>query len=344
MVRPGERCQSDARAGKKVRELSGDLVHLCGMTVTTQSDEELGSLALEGNVAALAALFERYRPSLYASAIARMNDRADALDAVQDTFVVALLRLSDLRDVGAARAWLHAVLRNLCRMRIRRRREVPLTLVEPVDSGPGPEEALHAHVMREWVWHALDSLSQDERLTVMLRHFSRCSSYEAIARITAVPVGTVRSRLSRARSRLAEALMTTAASARMSHDGLESARRQQWDDFYRVLHESPISGTYQNLFASDVQVSDPAGRWCGIDEWSKEERAAITAGVRARVIGLLASRDITVLEIDFDNPVKWPNHCPPHATFVHRLNGGRSQRLRIHYPTVSTSYTPPITL
>ena len=115
------------------------------------------------------------------------ENRADALDAVQDTFVVALLRPGDVRDVGAVRAWLHAVLRNICRARIRQRREVPTEeVVGSPGSVPGPEEALETHVMREWVWQALDGLNPDERLTVMLRHFSRYSSYEAIARITAV--------------------------------------------------------------------------------------------------------------------------------------------------------------
>jgi hypothetical protein len=45
----------------------------------------------------------------------------------------------------------------------------------------------------------------------------------------------------------------------------------------------------------------------------------------------LASRDVTVVEIDFANPANSPDHCPPHSTFVHRLAGGRSQRLDIHY-------------
>ena len=117
-----------------------------------------------------------------------------------------------------------------------------------------------------------------------------------------------------------------------SHADLESAQRRRWDDFYRVLHDSPVPRTYTDLFARDVDVSDAAGCWHGIDQWSTEERAAISIGVRAKVVGLLASRDMTVLEIDFDNPPEWPGHCPPQATFVHRLHGGRSQRLRIHYP------------
>jgi RNA polymerase sigma factor (sigma-70 family) len=303
------------------------------------SDADLGSLARGGDVDALAALLERCRPSLYAAAVGLLGNRADALDAVQDTFVVALLRLADLRDASAARAWLHAVLRNVCLMQIRQRREIPAAVIELADAVPGPEEALEQHVMGEWVWHALHSLSPDERLTIMLRHFTRCTSYDAIARVTSVPVGTVRSRLSRARRKLADALMATAAGTPMSHAGIEAAQRKQWEEFYRLVHEQPVARTYQELFAPDVDVRDPAGQWRGIKAWSAEERDAITLGVRAALVGVLASSNITVLEIDFSNPATWPDHCPPQATFVHRLSDGRSRQLRIHYPAPTRNPT-----
>jgi RNA polymerase sigma-70 factor (ECF subfamily) len=296
------------------------------------SDAELCSLARGGDVQALAGLLERCRPSLYASAIGLLGNRADALDAVQDTFVIALMRLAELRHTGAARAWLHTVLRNVCLMRIRQRREIPSAGVELPDVVAGPEQSLENHVMREWVWLALDSLSADERLAVMLRHFSRCTSYAAIAQVTAVPVGTVRSRLARARARLAGTLMATIAGTPLSHASIEAVRRQQWAEFYRIVHDRPVPRTYSELFTPDVDVRDPAGHWHGVSAWSAEEREAIALGVRARILDVLASGDITIVEIDFCNPAEWPGHCPPQATFIHRLSDGRSGQLRIHYP------------
>jgi len=298
-------------------------VHLPYVEAIAISDAELGTLARAGDVQALAGLLERCRPSLYAA----------AADAVQDTFVIALLRLGGLRQAGAARAWLHSVLRNVCLMRIRQRREFPVAGAGLADGAvPGPEEAPDRHVMREWGWQALGTLSADEQLAVMLRHFTRCTSYEEIARVTAVPVGTVRSRLNRARARLAATLLATADGTPLSHARAETAARQQWTEFYREVHDRPVPRTYQELFTPDVDVRDPAGQWHGIGAWSAEERAAISVGVRATIIDVLASRDITVIEIDFRNPADWPDHCPPHATFVHRLAGGRSRQLRIHYP------------
>src|SRR5215472_6134338 len=159
-----------------------------------------------------------------------------------------------------------------------------------------------------------------------------CTSYAAIARVTAAPVGTVRSRLNRARARLADALMATAAGTPMSHASAAAAQRQQWNQFYRVLHERPIPRTYEQLFAPDVDVRDPAGHWHGINAWSAEEREAITVGIRATIVDVLASSDITILEIDFSNPAEWPDHCPPQATFVDRLCGGPTPELQINYP------------
>ena len=101
---------------------------------------------------------------------------------------------------------------------------------------------------------------------------------------------------------------------------------------YRVLYERPVPRTYSELFAPDVVVRDPAGHWRGVRAWSAEERKAIALGVRARIVDVLASSDITILEIDFSNPAEWRGHCPPQATFIHRLSGGRSRQLRIHYP------------
>jgi RNA polymerase sigma-70 factor (ECF subfamily) len=186
--------------------------------------------------------------------------------------------------------------------------------------------------MREWVWQALGTLSADEQLAVMLRHFTRCTSYAEIARVTAVPVGTVRSRLNRARARLAGTLLAAADGTPLSHARAEAATRQHWTEFYREVHDRPVPRTYRELFAPDLEVRDPAGEWHGIGAWSAEERAAISAGVRATIIDVLASRDITIIEVDFRNPAEWPDHCPPHATFVHRLAHGRSRQLRIHYP------------
>jgi RNA polymerase sigma-70 factor (ECF subfamily) len=215
------------------------------------SDTALATLACAGDVEALAGLVERLRPSLYAAAIGYLRNRDDALDVVQETAVVALTRLPSLRDPAAAPGWLHAVLRNLCLMRLRRPdREVPLGPVAATfaaaDSADRPDELLDRHAQRDWLWATLDTLAPEDRLTVMLRYFTRCRSYQAIAAVTGVPVGTVRSRLHRSRSQLAEALERTVAGSPLSRDDLERSRRAEWEDLYARVHQAPVARTYRD--------------------------------------------------------------------------------------------------
>lgn len=118
---------------------------------------------------------------------------------------------------------------------------------------------------------------------------------------------------------------------RRAQASLEATRHAQWEHFYAGLHEAPVPHTYRDTYAADVAVSDTIGRWRGINAWSAHEREAIVLGVRAKIVGVWASSDLTILEIDFINPAWAADHCPPRSTFVHHLAEGRSQRLDIHY-------------
>jgi len=295
-------------------------------------DATLVALARAGEIEAFAGLLERHRTSLYATAVPLLRNREDAMDAVQETYLTALGRLGTLRDPAAAAGWLHAILRNVCLMQLRRsRRETAWEAVELPTDEPGPADMVDRQALRDWVWSALDSLTPDDRITVMLRYFSRCTSYQDIAAVTAVPIGTVRSRLHRARSQLASALRLTVDGTNLSQASTEAARRTQWEHFYAEVHQTPIARTYRDVYASRVHVRDTGNSWLGVTAWSEHEREAIELGVRARIAGLAASRDTTILEIDFLNPAGADDHCPPRSTFVHRLEAGRSHRLDIHY-------------
>jgi len=298
----------------------------------TVSDAVLATRALAGDVEALSGLLVRYRPSLYAVAIGLLHSRDDALDAVQETSVIALVKLGSLRDPAAVGGWLHRVVRNTCLMRLRRSgRETPTDKFDGPVLLPTLEEAIDQLALRDWVWAAISTLMPEDRVTVMLRYFSRCHSYEAIASVTGVPVGTVRSRLHRVRSQLSSALQSTTADSAAAHADLERRRRSEWEGFYVELHNAPVPDTYRYSYAPDVEVTDRVGLWRGLEEWSAHEREAIDLGVRANIVGLVASRDLTVLDIDFTNPAWADDHCPPRSTFVHRLTAGRSRRLDIHY-------------
>ena len=177
--------------------------------VGTLSDAALVRAAQAGDTAGLGALLERHRSRLHAIAVSVVGHGPAAEDAVQDTFLIALRRIGELRDPAAARAWLATILVNVCRGQLRR----PAARVGPgfeLWDPPGPDTAAQAiddGALRDWVWTALERLSEPLRLAVMLRYFTGASSYEAIADVCGVPVGTVRSRLSAAKAKLAEELL-----------------------------------------------------------------------------------------------------------------------------------------
>jgi RNA polymerase sigma factor (sigma-70 family) len=124
--------------------------------------------------AAIAAAYDHYAPGLYAYCRSVLGDPPDAAEAVQDTFVVASLRLSGLREPGRLRPWLYAVARNECRRRLDERGGAPLdagdgqTGEDTTDFGDSLEEA----ELRELVWSALAGLSATDRdvVELNLRH------------------------------------------------------------------------------------------------------------------------------------------------------------------------------
>jgi RNA polymerase sigma factor (sigma-70 family) len=184
------------------------------------SDEELARAAQGGDAVSLGILLERHRAPLYALALRVLGHRPQqAQDIVQDVFVVALSTIEQLRDPKAVGGWLRGILRNVCLMRMREvRREVPfdeLSVGLGKDPEPSAGESIERLAMREWVWTALGQLPQPLRVTAILRYFGRYSSYEEISAILGVPTGTVSSRLSQAKVKLADALLKTAS---LEHD------------------------------------------------------------------------------------------------------------------------------
>jgi RNA polymerase sigma-70 factor (ECF subfamily) len=137
------------------------------------------------------------------------ND-ADAEDVVQDACVRAVRFFPSLRD-DDARGWLFAIVRNTWYSRVSRRggaaEAQPLenTRDEPVDDAPDPEARLLQQDAVARVRAALDELPADFREVLVLRELEGMS-YKEIAAVVRVPIGTVMSRLARARDRLAAAL------------------------------------------------------------------------------------------------------------------------------------------
>ena len=143
--------------------------------------------------------------AVYRYAFRLAGSVADAEDLTQQAFLIAQRKLDQLRDPAKADRWLFAVVRS-CFLKIRRRRRPTIAAnldlqMEEIAVEPPEDEA----VDREMLNRALDQLPDQYRLIVVMYYFEEYS-YRQIAQELGVPIGTVMSRLARAKQRLRQQL------------------------------------------------------------------------------------------------------------------------------------------
>ncbi|HVX76727.1 MAG TPA: sigma-70 family RNA polymerase sigma factor [Bradyrhizobium sp.] len=157
-----------------------------------------------------------YLDDVYTLARHLLRDPGDAEDAVQECFLRALKHFDGYRG-PAMKPWLFAILRNVCRAEFARRANSPIKTTDelPDDAGQKPlwheaDETPEAQLLRRrdasTIQELIAALAEPFRETFVLREIHNLS-YREIADIVAVPVGTVMSRLARARAMLRTAWM-----------------------------------------------------------------------------------------------------------------------------------------
>ena len=167
---------------------------------------------LAGQSAAFGELVRKYQDRLYNTVVHVVGSSEDARDVVQDAFVQAFVKLESFQHSSAFYTWLYRIAFNVAAS-LRRRRKPAVSLEmtrevtgqEPVDKEAGPDERLEQDERVQQVRDALATLSEDHRVVLVLREIDGCC-YETIAEILDLPIGTVRSRLHRARLQLREQL------------------------------------------------------------------------------------------------------------------------------------------
>jgi RNA polymerase sigma factor (sigma-70 family) len=300
------------------------------------SDAELAGAAQRGDSVSLGILLERHRAPLYALALRMLGDRPQAQDAVQDAFLIALRRIDQLREPEAVGGWLRTILRNTCLTQLREGRgEVPFgeppRRLENEPSESSTEEAIDRLAMRDWVWTALLELPEALRVTAMLRYFGSYASYEEIAAILGVPVGTVSSRLTQVKVKLAEALLKT---AELEHDEARVLRESQTRYFVQVAEEYNRGEGFERLaddFSNDFMWAYPDGTVRRGRVYLDGFKEDVEAGVRLRLTNVLASKDLTIMEGRFENPHDDPFHCPPATSVVYSYRDGMIHLVRQYY-------------
>jgi RNA polymerase sigma-70 factor (ECF subfamily) len=179
-----------------------------------RGDSELIDEALAGESASFGELVTKYQDRLYNSVLHVIDSADEAYDVVQDAFVQAFIKLDTFSRQAAFYTWLYRIAFNLAISRRRRKRPVvsveqtkELTGEEPLGRDDAPDAGLQREERATMVRSALAALAEEYRAVVVLREIDGYD-YETIGEILDLPVGTVRSRLHRARTQLREQLKT----------------------------------------------------------------------------------------------------------------------------------------
>jgi RNA polymerase sigma-70 factor (ECF subfamily) len=144
---------------------------------------------------------------VYGLALRMLGNAAEAQDVAQEAFLRAHRGLAEFRGDARLSTWLYAIVSRLCLNRLagNERRLARHGEERLADACPGPDQALERGEIEEALHRAIGELPEERRIVVVLRDVEGLA-YEQIAEVLELPVGTVRSRLHRARLDLKEKL------------------------------------------------------------------------------------------------------------------------------------------
>lgn len=177
-------------------------------------DEERSLIqkAQKGNIAAFEELVRQHEKMVYNLALRTLGNDSDAQDASQEAFIKAWTGLGSFRGDSKFSVWLYRLVSNVCMDMLRRRKNEALsltvsdnegeeTVLDIPDESSSPQSLLEKRELQQDIQKAIDSLPEDYRRVILLRELADLS-YEEIARVLNMDLGTVKSRIFRARKKL----------------------------------------------------------------------------------------------------------------------------------------------
>ncbi len=171
-------------------------------------EQDLIREALDGNTSAYGELVLRFQDRLHNAMLQIVGSPDEAEDVVQDSFVQAYIKLDTFQGNSQFFTWLYRIAFNNALSRGRRKRNLvsieqsrELTGTDPEDRTEAPDQPLLRSESIALVHAALEMLSEEHRSILVLREMQE-TSYEDISEILGINIGTVRSRLSRARNQM----------------------------------------------------------------------------------------------------------------------------------------------
>ena len=172
------------------------------------SDEELVRLSQQGDLKAFGILVERYQKKVFTVAYSLVQDTDEAQDLTQESFVRAYSALESFRGTARFYTWIYRITVNLCMDHFRKQAVEKAAMTHEQDEHQNPttpDRVASQHEMSQAVRQAIRALPEDHRTVIIMREIEGLS-YQEIAKVAGISIGTVMSRLFYARRKLREIL------------------------------------------------------------------------------------------------------------------------------------------
>ena len=175
------------------------------------TDEQLMSLFQEGDENAYIELVNRYKDKLINFIFNYLGDLESSEDVVQETMIKLYQKKHYYKEIAKFSTWLYTIAKNLANTELRKRKQRKTTLLsqfskddktyELPSNDPEPGQEIQTDIVNKIIRDAVDQLSEKFKIVIVLRDIQGLS-YEDISEIINVPIGTVKSRINRARLQL----------------------------------------------------------------------------------------------------------------------------------------------
>ncbi len=183
-------------------------------TLSETRDDVLIRITLAGDQAAFGELVRRYQDRLLTAMTAVCGSVSEAEDVIQEAFLQAYCKLDSFRSESRFYTWLYRIAFNMS-VNMKRKKRPTLSVDhvrestgwDAADSGPAPDDGLQRVERSEQLMAAIGRLAEEFRQVLVLRELEGFC-YETISEVLDLPIGTVRSRLHRARQQLREDLQS----------------------------------------------------------------------------------------------------------------------------------------
>lgn len=189
-----------------------------GGQAVSDNEKYLLERAKSGEVEAFERLIEGYQKKVFNIALRMIGNYDDASELAQEVFIKVYKSIRSFKEESSFSTWIYKITSNVCLDEIRKRKNKKVVYLDDdvkledgevrhqiEDDSPSPEALLERKEIKRVVKEAIQSLSEEHRLVIVMRDLQGMS-YEEIGKIVKCPEGTVKSRINRARQALKEIL------------------------------------------------------------------------------------------------------------------------------------------